>query len=88
MTWSETALGSGETGELPVNAVGFGSVASEHSAKSFSSWITPPHAIFLSTQSTQKCIKMPVTKQAVKLWAQLELSVHFLCGHQRHLEQQ
>lgn len=42
MTWSETALESGETGELPVNAVGFSSVASEHSAKSFSSWITPP----------------------------------------------
>lgn len=52
MTWSETALGSGETGELPVNAVGFSNVTSEHSAKSLSSWIKTAHAIFLSTQST------------------------------------
>lgn len=28
----KAALGSGESGELPVNTVGFGNVASEHSA--------------------------------------------------------
>lgn len=35
-------LGSGETAELPVNTVGFGNVASEHTAKGFSSWIKTP----------------------------------------------
>lgn len=37
----KAAPGSGEKGELPVNTVGFGSVASEHPAKGFSSWIKP-----------------------------------------------
>lgn len=75
----KAAVGSGVTGELPVNAVGFGNVASEHSAKGFSPRIKPPQCyipIYLDG------IKMPGTKQAVKPWAQLDLSERFLYGHQ------
>lgn len=78
----KAALGSGVTGELPVNAVGFGNVASEHSAKGFSSRIKPPQCYIPIYPIYLDGIKMPSPKQAVKPWAQLDLSECFLYGHQ------